>query len=162
MISNCFFSMNTYLRERGRVVFTIKHLIRNAPNQFQRCKLICKLIIKMYFFHLYANDNQFNAKFHLPTTLSDQGDSSKNMQISHKQHTLLKSNKGKKIKNTKGRRKRLDQMTSNNQMRRVTNFKFPSLEFPLNRIGEKKARDRFQALNIKNSRRMKKGIKFEK
>jgi hypothetical protein len=90
---------------------------------------------------LYANDNQFNAKFLLPTTLSDQGDSDKKMQISHKQHTLLQSNKRKKIKNAKGRRKRLDQMTSKNQMRRVTDFKCPSLEFPLSRIGEKKARD---------------------
>jgi hypothetical protein len=34
-----------------------------------------------------VNDNQFNAKFLLPTTLLDQGDSDKNMQISHKQHT---------------------------------------------------------------------------
>jgi hypothetical protein len=90
----------------------------------------------------YANDNQFNEKkLLLPTTLSDQGDSDKNMQISHKQHTLLQSNKRKKTKNAKGRRKRLDQMTSKNQMRRVTDFKCPSLEFPLSRIGEKKARD---------------------
>jgi hypothetical protein len=129
MICNNFFSVNTYLRERGRVVFTIKHLIRNALNQiqydattFQKCKRICKLITKMYFFHFHANDNQFNEKFLLPTTLSDQGDSDKNMQISHKQHTLLQSNKRKKIKYAKGKRKILDQMTSKNQMRRVTNF----------------------------------------
>jgi hypothetical protein len=88
-----------------------------------------------------VNDNQFNEKLVLPTTLSDQGDSDKNMQISHKQHTLLQSNKRKKIKNAKGRGKRLDQMTSKNQMRRVTDFKCPSLEFPFSRIGEKKARD---------------------
>jgi hypothetical protein len=73
----------------------------------------------MYFCRLYANDNQFNAKFLLPTTLSDQRDSDKNMQILHKQHTLLQSNKRKKTKNAKGRRKRLDHMTSKNQMRRV-------------------------------------------
>jgi hypothetical protein len=90
---------------------------------------------------LHANDNQFNAKFLLPTTLSDQGDSDKKTQISHKQHTLLQSNKRKKIKNAKGRRKRLDQMTLNNQMRRVTDFRCPSLEFPLSWIGEKKAWD---------------------
>jgi hypothetical protein len=62
-----------------------------------------------------VNDDQFNAKSLLPTTLSDQGDSDKNMQISHKQHTLLQSNKRKKTKNEKLRRKRLDQMTSKNQ-----------------------------------------------
>jgi hypothetical protein len=83
----------------------------------------------MCFCHLYANDNQFNAKFLLPTTLLDQGDSNKNMQISHKQHTLLQSNKRKKIKNEKGRRKKLDHMTSKNQMRRVTDFRCPSQEF---------------------------------
>jgi hypothetical protein len=110
---------------------------------------------------LYANDDQFNAKFLLPTTLSAQGDSDKKMQISHKQHTLLQSNKRKKIKNTKGRRNKLDQMTSKNQMRRVTDFKCPSLEFPLSRIGEKKVRDRFQAFNSKNSKIMRKGIKYE-
>jgi hypothetical protein len=75
------------------------------------------------------------------TTLSDQGDSDKKTQISHKQHTLLQSNKRKKIKNAKGRRNKLDQMTSKNQMRRDTDFKCPSLEFPLSRIGEKKAGD---------------------
>jgi hypothetical protein len=69
-----------------------------------------------------VNDDQFNEKLVLPTTLSDQGDSDKKMQISHKQHTLLQSNKRKKIKNAKGRRKKLDQMTSKNQMRRVTDF----------------------------------------
>jgi hypothetical protein len=41
----------------------------------------------MYFCHFHANDDQFNEKLVLPTTLSDQGDSDKNMQISHKQHT---------------------------------------------------------------------------
>jgi hypothetical protein len=76
----------------------------------------------MYFFHFHANDDQFNEKLVLPTTLSDQGDSDKKTQISHKQHTLLQSNKRKKIKNAKGRRKRLDQMNSKNQMRRVTDF----------------------------------------
>jgi hypothetical protein len=88
-----------------------------------------------------VNDDQFNEKLVLPTTLSYQGDSDKNMQISHKQHTLLQSNKRKKTKNAKGRRKRSDQMTSKNQMRRVTDFRYPSLEFPLSRIGEKKAGD---------------------
>ena len=116
----------------------------------------------MYFCRLYANDNQFNAKFLLPTTLSDQGYSDKNMQILYKQHTLLQSNKRKKIKNTKGRRKRLDHMTSKNQMRRGTDFWCPSLEFPLSRIGEKKAADRFQALNSKNSKIREKDIKSEK
>ena len=103
----------------------------------------CKLIIKMYFCRFHANDNQFNEKFLLPTTLSDQEDSDKKMQISHKQHTLffLRSNKRKKTKKTKGRRNILDQMTSKNQMRRVTDFRCPSLEFPLSQIGEKKARD---------------------
>jgi hypothetical protein len=116
----------------------------------------------MYFCHLYANVNQFNTKFLLSTALSDQGDPDKNMQILHKQHTLfLRSNKRKKTKDTKGRRKRLDQVTSKNQMRRVTDFRCPSLEFPLSRIGEKKAGDRFQALNNKNSKGMKKGIKDE-
>jgi hypothetical protein len=47
-------------------------------------------------------------------------------------------------------------------MRRVIDFKFPSLEFPLSQIGEKKAGDRFQVLNSKNSTIMKKGIKSEK
>jgi hypothetical protein len=76
----------------------------------------------MYFCRFHANDDQFNEKLVLPTTLSDQGDSDKKTQISHKQHTLLQSNKRKKIKNAKGRRKKLDQMTSKNQMRRVTDF----------------------------------------
>jgi hypothetical protein len=76
----------------------------------------------MYFFRFHANDAQFNEKLVLPTTLSDQGDSDKKMQISHKQHTLLQSNKRKKIKNAKGRRNKMDQMTSKNQMRRVTDF----------------------------------------
>jgi hypothetical protein len=96
--------------------------IQYDATTFQKCKLICKLIIKMYFCHFHANDDQFNEKLVLPTTLSDQGDSDKKTQISHKQHTLLQSNKRKKIKNAKGRRKRLDQMTSKNQMRRVTDF----------------------------------------
>jgi hypothetical protein len=61
----------------------------------------------MYFFHLYANDNQFNAKFLLPTTLSDQGDSDKNMQISHKQHTLFFAIKQEK-ENQKCKRKEKD------------------------------------------------------
>jgi len=52
-------------------------------------------------------------------------------------------------------------MTSKNQMRRVTDFKCPSLEFPLSWIGEKKAGDRFQAFNNKNSKIVKKGIKTE-
>jgi hypothetical protein len=76
----------------------------------------------MYFCRFHANDDQFNENLILPTTLSDQGDSGKKTQISHKQHTLLQSNKRKKIKNTKGRRKKLDQMTSKNQMIRVTDF----------------------------------------
>jgi hypothetical protein len=83
------------------------------------------------------------------------------MPISHKQHTPLQSIKRKKTKNEKGRRKRLDQMTSKNQMIRVIDFRCPSLEFPLSRIGEKKAGDRFQDLNNKNSKIMKKGIKSE-
>jgi hypothetical protein len=135
--------------------------IQYDATTFQKCKLICKLIIKMYFFRFHANDDQFNEKLVLPTTLLDQGDSNKNTQISHKQPTLLQSNKRKKTKNAKGKRKRLDQMTSKNQMKRVTDFRCPSLEFSLNRIGEKKARDRFQALNSKNSKIMKKGIKYE-
>jgi hypothetical protein len=113
--------------------------IQYDATTFQKCKLICKLIIKMYFCHLYANDNRFNAKFLLPTTLSDQGVSDKKTQISHKQHTPLQSNKRKKTKNAIGRRKRLDQMTSNNQIRRVTDFRCPSLEFLLNQIGEEKS-----------------------
>jgi hypothetical protein len=76
----------------------------------------------MYFCHFHANDDQFNEKLVLPTTLSDQGDSDKKTQILHKQHTHLQSNKRKKIKNAKGRRKKLDQMTSKNQMVRVTDF----------------------------------------
>jgi hypothetical protein len=64
----------------------------------------------MYFCRFHANDDQFNEKLLLPTTLSDQGDSDKKTQISHKQHTLLQSNKRKKTKNAKGRRKKLDQM----------------------------------------------------
>jgi hypothetical protein len=139
----------------------VHNQIQYNATTFQKCKLICKLITKMYFCRLYVNDNQFNEKFLLPTTLSDQGDSDKNMQISHKQHTLLQSNKRKKIKNAKGRRKRLDQVTSKNQMRRVTDFRCPSLEFSLSRMGEKKAGDRFQAFNSKNSKRIKKGIKYE-
>jgi hypothetical protein len=69
-----------------------------------------------------VNDDQFNEKLALPTTLSDQGDLDKKTQISHKQHTLLQSNKRKKIKNAKGRRKKLDHMTSKNQMIRFTDF----------------------------------------
>jgi hypothetical protein len=61
-------------------------------------------------------------KLLLLTALSDQGDSDKYEQISHKQHTLLLSNKRKKTKNAKGRRKRLDKMTLKNQMRRFTDF----------------------------------------
>ena len=76
----------------------------------------------MYFCRFHANDDQFNEKLILPTTLSDQGDSDKKTQISHKQHTLLQSNKRKKIKKVKGRKKKLDQLTSKNQMRRVTDF----------------------------------------
>jgi hypothetical protein len=67
----------------------------------------------------------------------------------------------RKPKNTKGRRRRLDQMTSKNQMRRVTDFKCPSIEFPLSRIGEEKAADWFQALNSKSSKKRKEGIKSE-
>jgi hypothetical protein len=52
-------------------------------------------------------------------------------------------------------------MTSKNQVRRVSDFICPSLEFPLSQIGEKKTADRFQALNSKNSKIMKKGIKYE-
>jgi hypothetical protein len=73
----------------------------------------------------------------------------------------LQSNKRKKIKNAKGRRKKLDQMTSKNQMRRGTNFWCPSLEFSLSRIGGKKETDQFQALNKKNSKIREKGIKYE-
>jgi hypothetical protein len=76
----------------------------------------------MHFCRFHANDDQFNEKLVLPTTLSDQGDLGKKTQILHKQHTLLQSNKRKKIKNAKGRRNKLDHMTSKNQMRRVTNF----------------------------------------
>jgi hypothetical protein len=62
--------------------------------------------------------------------------------IFHTNNTpFLRSNKRKKTKNAKGRIKRLDQMTSKNQMRRVTDFICPSLEFPLSQIGEKKAVD---------------------
>jgi hypothetical protein len=76
----------------------------------------------MYFCRFHVNDDQFSEKLILPTTLSDQGDLGKKTQISHKQHTLLQSNKRKKIKDEKGRRKKLDNMTSKNQMRRVTDF----------------------------------------
>ena len=96
--------------------------IQYDATTFQKIFLVCKLITKMYFFHFHTNDNQFNAKFLLPTTLSDQSDSDKKTQISHKQHTLLQLNKRKKIKNVKGQGKRLDQMTSKNQVRRVTDF----------------------------------------
>jgi hypothetical protein len=135
--------------------------IQYDATTFQKCKLLCKLIIKMHFFRFHANDNQLNEKLVLQTTLSDQGDLDKKTQISHKQHTLLQSNKRKKIKNAKGMRKKLDQMISKNQMRRVTNFKCPSLEFPLSWIGEKKAGDQFQAFNSKNSKIREKGIKYE-
>jgi hypothetical protein len=43
----------------------------------------------MYFCLFHVNNDQFNEKFVLPTILSDQGDSDKEMQISHKQHTLF-------------------------------------------------------------------------
>jgi hypothetical protein len=140
MISNRFLSMNTYLRERGRVAFTIKHLIRNALNNFvlnqiqhdattfQKCKLITNA--KMYLCRLHVNDNSpvnylvtSTNRFHTNNT------------------PFLRSNKRKKTKNEKGRRKRLDKMTSKNQMRRGTDFWCPSLEFLLSRIGEKKAAD---------------------
>jgi hypothetical protein len=74
---------------------------------FQKCKLICKLIIKMYFFCFHANDDQFNEKLVLPTTLSDQGDSDKKTQISHKQRTLLQSNKRNKIKKCQRKEKQI-------------------------------------------------------
>jgi hypothetical protein len=61
----------------------------------------------MYFCHFHANDDQFNEKLVLPTTLSDQGDLNKKMQISHKQHTLLQSNKRKKIKKCKRKEKEI-------------------------------------------------------
>jgi hypothetical protein len=83
--------------------------IQHDATTFQKCKLICKLIIKRYVYRLYANDNQFNAKFLLPTTLLDQGDSDKKTQISHKQHTLLQSNKRKKIKKRKRKEKKYGQ-----------------------------------------------------
>jgi hypothetical protein len=95
----------------------------------------------MYFFRFHANNDQFNENFVLRATLLDQGDSGKKTQISHKHHTLLQSNKRKKTKNAKGRKNRLDHMTLKKQMRRVTDFRCPSLEFPLSRIGEKKAKD---------------------
>jgi hypothetical protein len=101
--------------------FVLNQIQYNATT-FQKCFLVCKLITKMYFFHFHANDNQFNAKLVLPTTLSNQGDSNKKTQISHKQHTFLQSNSRKKIKNAKGRRNKFDHMTSKNQMRRVTYF----------------------------------------
>ena len=47
------------------------------------------------------NDDQFNEKLILPTTLSDQGDSGKKTQISHKQHTLLQSTRERKSKTQK-------------------------------------------------------------
>jgi hypothetical protein len=72
--------------------------IQYDATTFQKFQLICKLIIKMYFFRFHADDDQFNEKLVMPTTLSDQGDSDKKMQIFHKQHTLLQSNKRKKIK----------------------------------------------------------------
>ena len=61
----------------------------------------------MYFCRFHVNDDQFNEKLVLPTTLSDQGDSDKKTQISHKQHTLLQSNKRKKIKKRKRKEKEI-------------------------------------------------------
>jgi hypothetical protein len=54
----------------------------------------------MHFCCFHVNDDQFNAKLVLPTTLSDQGDS-------HKQHTLLQSNKVKKNKKHKRKEKEI-------------------------------------------------------
>jgi hypothetical protein len=51
--------------------------IQYDATTFQKCKLICKLINEMYFCHFHANDDQFNEKLVLPTTLLDQGDSDK-------------------------------------------------------------------------------------
>jgi hypothetical protein len=84
--------------------------IQYDATTFQKCKLICKLIIKMYFCRFHVNDNQFNEKLVLPTTLLDQGDSDKKkMQISHKQHTLLQSSKRKKTKKRKRKEKDIGQ-----------------------------------------------------
>jgi hypothetical protein len=41
--------------------FVLNQIQYNATT-FQKCKLICQLITKMYFCHLHANDDQFNAK----------------------------------------------------------------------------------------------------
>jgi hypothetical protein len=60
--------------------------IQYDATTFQKCKLICKLIIKMYFCRLHANDDQFNEKLVLPTTLSDQGDSDKKTDFAQTTH----------------------------------------------------------------------------
>jgi hypothetical protein len=111
------FHYQTLDKECPQSIFVLNQIQYDATT-FQKCKLI----VKMYFCRFHANDDQFNEKLVLPTTLSNQGDLNKKTQISHKQHTILQSNKRKKIKNAKGRRNKLDQMTSKNQMRRVTDF----------------------------------------
>jgi hypothetical protein len=78
----------------------VANQIQYDATTFQKCKLI----IKMYFCRFHANDDQFNEKLVLPTTLSDQGDSDKNMHISHKQHTLCFAIKQEK-ENQKHKRK---------------------------------------------------------
>jgi hypothetical protein len=129
--------------------FVLNQIQYNATT-FQKRFLVCKLITKMYFFRLYANDN---SPVSHPVTSTNSF---------HTNNTpFLRSNKRKKTKNEKGRIKISDKMTSKNQMRRGTDFWCPSLEFSLSRIGEKKAADRFQALNNKNSKIRKKGIKSE-
>jgi hypothetical protein len=83
----------------------------------------------MYFFRFHANDDQFNEKLVLPTTLSDQGDSDKKTSDFAQTTHPFSIKQEKENQKQKGRRKILDQMTSKNQMRRVIDFKCPSLEF---------------------------------
>ena len=148
--------------------FVLKQIQCNSKT-FQKCLLICKPITKMYLCRLYVNDDYFNAKLLLPTTLSDQGDSDKHDQISHKQNTLLlwlkqeakmKTKENKENKKISNKRKMLRKMTSKNQMRWFTDFWCPSPQFSLSQIREEKAVDWFQVLNRRKTQDKEEGHKI--
>jgi hypothetical protein len=61
----------------------------------------------MYFCCFHVNDDQFNVKFLLPTTLSDQGDSDKKTQISHKQQHPFAIKQEKENKKRKRKEKEI-------------------------------------------------------
>ena len=83
--------------------------IQYDATTFQQCKLICKLIIKTYFFCFHVNDDQFNEKT-CPSNypFRSRRFGQENIDFTPTTHPFLQSNKRKKTKNEKGRRKILD------------------------------------------------------